>query len=407
MLTNAQVKAARPKARVQKLSDGEGLYLAVMPPPSNRKIWRCRARHAGQDLTLTLGDWPTHQLPAARAWRAEVRDRVVRGLDPRIAPAGETVEAIARLWHDRERRDWTEIHAADVLAIFGRHVFPAIGGRPIAAIGTADVLELLEAAAVRAPSTARRLRQWLSGVFRYAKVRGLVDADPAEEVADELAAARPPRRQPALVDLDEVRALLARSAELHAGAGVQLASRFLALTGVRLAALRGARWGEIEDLDGDLPTWRVPAVRMKLSAAKKRDATNDHLVPLSKQAVTVLRAVKLSRESLTDDDLIFTGRRAGAAIGEAAIGDLYDRAGYAGRHVPHGWRASFSTICNERRVAGRGEIDRALGHVGGGAAAAEEKINVKVEGAYNRSVHLPERRALMQAWADLLIGRPD
>ena len=135
---------------------------------------------------------------------------------------------------------------------------------------------------------------------------------------------------------------------------------------------------------------------MKLAAAKKKDSANDHLVPLSVQAVDVLRAA--ARGGQDPLSLIFAAGT-GGQIGEAAIGALYARAGFAGRHVPHGWRATFSTILNEQRPEDRAQIDRALGHVAG-KGVLEEGINRKVEGAYNRSQLLRGRRELFQAWAD-------
>jgi len=175
--------------------------------------------------------------------------------------------------------------------------------------------------------------------------------------------------------------------------------------------VRGARWEEIEDLDGPAPLWRVPAARMKLAAAKKLDAKNDHLVPLSRQAVALLRAARVMHRddaNMHHQDaklhgLIFTARP-GRQIGEAAIGALYDRAGFAGRHVPHGWRASFSTILNELHPDQRSAIDKALGHAGNGKAEQEEGINRKVEAAYNRAAQMSPRRRLFQAWADELDG---
>jgi integrase len=128
---------------------------------------------------------------------------------------------------------------------------------------------------------------------------------------------------------------------------------------------------------------------MKLAAAKKLDAKNDHLVPLSGQAVLVLLA---ARELGHGAGLIFSGGDHAAAIGGAAIGDLYKRAGFGGRHVPHGWRATFSTVMNEAG-SDRDVIDRALAH----------SPKDKVEAAYNRSEQLQRRRALFQDWANMLI----
>jgi hypothetical protein len=132
---------------------------------------------------------------------------------------------------------------------------------------------------------------------------------------------------------------------------------------------------------------------MKLTKVRKADPAAEHLVPLSRQAVDVLRVLHM----LTGGgELLFPGRRSGRPIGERAIEELYTRAGYAGRHVPHGWRASFSTILNDQRPEDRALIDQALAH-------ASHKG--KVEAAYNRAQHLERTRELFQRWADMLEPR--
>ncbi|WP_156679330.1 tyrosine-type recombinase/integrase [Sphingomonas profundi] len=409
MLTNAAVKAARPRAAAYKLSDAGGLHLYVAP--NGRRSFRMRFRWEGREQLLTFGTWPEISLDAARTRCEAAREQLARGEDPRAAARNCEIaqsanfETIARRWHAHMLPRWSEVHARDVLASLERVVFPAIGAMPIGAITPPVVLNALRLVERRGRlETARRVRQRISAVFQHAIAEGIVDSDPAGLIGRALMPPAPARRQPALVDIGEARALLAAVEHLRAAPAVALASRFLALTAVRMAAVRGARWNEIEDLDGDAPTWRVPAARMKLAAAKKKDAGNDHLVPLSAQAVQLLRgAAKNGYDTPSADALIFA-RGAGVPIGEAAIGALYARAGFAGRHVPHGWRATFSTILNESFPEERGAIDRALGHVGGGRDEKEEGINRKVEGAYNRALHMPRRRRLFQAWADELDG---
>ena len=170
---------------------------------------------------------------------------------------------------------------------------------------------------------------------------------------------------------------------------MKLASRFLALTAVRMGALRLARWCEIEDLLGPAPLWRIPAAHMKLTRVRKADSANDHMVPLSPPAADVLKQLRVDAPENGYDthSSIFP-------IGAGAIGDLYVRAGYAGRHVPHGWRASFSTILNDRRPTDKDIIDQALAHV----------PTNKVEAAYNRAEHLARRRDLFCSWAEMLIS---
>ncbi len=398
MLTNAVVSRVRPKPRAYKLFDGRGLFLFVAP--SGLRSFRWRFRLGGKEQLLTIGSFPEVSLADARARCDVAREQLGRGEDPRAARSGTafdavTVERAARAWHAHRRSDWTPVHAADVIASLERDVFPAIGALPLAEVTRPLVLATLRAIEARGRiETARRIQQRINAVFAFARSEGWCDHDPAGDVAEALKRALAPRRQPAIVDAGELRQLLAAAGLVDAPIAVKLASRFLALTAVRLAAVRGARWEEIEDLGGAAPVWRVPAARMKLAAAKKVDAANDHLVPLSTPAVEILRDAR-ARVSPAGG-LIFPG------VAEGAIGRLYARAGFAGRHVPHGWRASFSTILNEALPGERGAIDRALGHVGGGRDEEADGINRKVEGAYNRATHLPRRRRLFDEWASIV-----
>ncbi len=417
MLTNAAVKAARARASAYKIADERGLHLFVAP--TGRKSFRWRFRFADQEQLLTIGQWPEISLDAARARAEAAREQLGRGVDPRAAPTAMTLERAARQWHERQLAGWTPVHAADVIASLEADVFPAIGAAELGEVDAPAVLRIVRAIEERgAIATAKRVRQRISGVFALAISEGWTTSDPAAVVGRALAPTPAVRRQPALGTIEEARQLLAAAELVDAGDVVKLASRFLALTAVRLAAVRGARWSEIEDLDGAEPLWRIPAARMKLAAAKKLDAANDHLVPLAPAAVQILRAaralvmhhdgVDMHREdaNLHPDDanlhdrLIFAGRGGVAPIGEGAIGALYARTAFAGRHVPHGWRATFSTVMNERRPEQRGVVDRALGHV----LKREDGTAAKVESAYNRAQQLAPRRRVFEEWAEILIG---
>lgn len=395
MLTNATVKAARPGARPYKLADAGGLYLYVRP--SGSKAWRMKFRLAGKEKLLTFGTWPELGLADARARRDQAREQLRRGVDPTAAndtnaTGNDTFEQLARRWHERRRPRWSAEHAKDVLDSLERDVFPAIGAMELAAIDAPKILELLLAVEARGCiETARRLRERISGVFRLGMTKSSCLADPAALIVDELSPRPLQRPHAALTSFNSARALLADCDSVEASPIVKLASRLLALTAVRLGSLRGAAWSEFEGLDGDQPLWRIPPVRMKLTKVKKTDPSAEHLVPLSGQAVAVLREL---RGITGDSELLFPGRRRGRPIGEGAIGELYDRAGYAGRHVPHGWRATFSTILNELNPADQALIDQALAHAG---------KKGKVEAAYNRAQHLARTRDLFQRWADLLM----
>jgi integrase len=400
MLTNAAVKAARPRTAAYKLFDQGGLHLYVAP--TGRKSFRMKYRLGGKEQLLTIGAVPEVTLDAARARCDQVRDQLGRGEDPRTCELAQTGKArafenVARQWHAHKRRRWTDVHAGDVLASLERDVFPAIGAMPIGAVTVPVILNALRVIEERGSLvTASRVRQRISAVFAYAMAEDLVDQDPAAIVSRALTPPAPAQHHPALLEIKDARALLAAAELVDVAPVVKHASRFLALTAVRFAAVRGARWEEIEDLDGAAPLWRVPATRMKLAAAKKLDAKNDHAVPLSLQAVALLREVRaLSLDASNDGakiNMLIFSTGAGGMIGEKSIGALYDRAGFEGRHVPHGWRASFSTVMNERGSDGA-DIERALAHT----------PKDKVKAAYDRSERLQRLRDLFQEWADLLV----
>lgn len=389
MLTNATVKAARPRPAAYKIADGDGLVLNVAP--TGTKSWRLRFRLAGREQTLSIGHWPEISLDAARARRDTARAAIARGDDPRAADV-ETFEAAARAWHAHQAEGWSTVHAGDVLASLERDVFPAIGADPLDSITRPMVLELLLIVERRgAAETARRVRQRIEGVFAFARAQGWCSIANPADVGEALAALRVTGRQPAIVDVAQLRELLAAIDALEAVDIAKLAARFLALTAVRSAAVIGMQWDEIEYGDSGGPIWRVPARRMKLGVARKRDRANDHLVPLAPEAMAVLRQVVAT--DLANGVNPASGVRRIFPIGAGAIGELHIRASYGDRHVPHGWRAAFSTILNEAYPADRLAIDRALAH--------QPSDMSKVEGAYNRAQFLERRRFLFERWAEL------
>ncbi|BBF70174.1 tyrosine-type recombinase/integrase [Sphingomonas bisphenolicum] len=390
MLSNAAVKAARPKPRAYKMFDERGLFLFVAP--TGLRAWRMRYRIDGREKLLSLGQWPDVQLVDARDRAEEARGLLVQGMDPSVKKVTVqicTFESVARQWHALHRERWTDRHADDVIGSLESNVLSDIGALPIGAISAPAILQVLRDVEARGSiETARRIRQRISAVFSFAIAEGLVDHDPAALVARALRPAPIARRQPAMVDIDQARALIVACDRAGGPPIVRLASRFLALTAVRMGALVGAQWDEFEDLYGDAPIWRVPAARMKLKKARKADAANDHIVPLCPEAVAVLKAIDKNGYD-TRSSRVFP-------IHPAAIGALYKRTGYAGRHVPHGWRATFSTIMNERFPIERAAIDLVLGHALKGTTSESEA-------AYNRAQMLEQRRSLLTRWGAMLI----
>ncbi|WP_066651719.1 MULTISPECIES: tyrosine-type recombinase/integrase [Sphingomonas] len=395
MLTNAVVKAARPAARAYKRADTGGLFLYVAP--TGLKSWRYRYRLKGREQLLVLGRYPELDVGAAREKRDDAKAMLERGEDPRAAPSDESTrfETIARAWVAQQRERWTPRHALDVITSLERDAFPAIGALAVISIDAPMVLKLLRDVEARGSiESARRLRQRIAKVFAFAMSQGIAATNPAAIVAGALQSAAEPREQPALLDIAAARQLIADVEQLDAPAVLKLASRFLALTAVRRAALLGMRWNELEGVDWSTggvtePMWRVPAGRMKLRAGKKALAKYDHVVPLAPAAIDVLRAARTISGSA---ELVFPRPGENLPLRGGALRDLYVAAGYAGRHVPHGWRATFSTIMNEAMPVARATIDQALAH----------SPKDKVEAAYNRSAQLGRRREIFDAWSKLL-----
>lgn len=391
MLTDRQIRAAKPRERAYKLFDGGSLFLFVTP--AGGKHWRWRYSFGSREKLLSLGPYPDVGLAQARVARDDARAVLRGGRDPALerrlrhaaamADAANTFEVVARQWHVRNAAGWTGRHAADVLVTLERDVFPALGELPVRDITPPVVLAMLRDIEARgALETARRVRQRVSAVFVHAIASGVAEQDPAAIVTRAMAPVVK-GRQPAVLELDAARAMLIAAEAVAAHPVTKLANRLLALTAVRPGELRGARWDEFEELSGTNATWRVPAARMKMK--------REHLVPLTRQAVATVAAVRTLTGRMP---LVFPNARwAHRPMSENAIGYLLNRAGYHHKHVPHGWRATFSTVMNERFRTDRDVIDLMLAHQPENAT----------EAAYNRAAHMERRRFLAQAWADLLL----
>ena len=416
VLTDAKLRAAKGRDRPYKLADSGQLYLYVTP--AGGRHWRLNYAYgrntAGKPAqkTLSIGAYPGIGLAEARAKRDEAKARLEQGLDPSVEKRVEersraistenTFKAIAQSWFAKKKPTWAKRHADKVWASIEEDVLPAIGGLPIASIRAPQLLHLLTAVEKRgAIETAHRIRQRLSAVFSYAVAAGLAEVDPAATLGKALSAKPRARKQPSIVDgvddsgeqLRLVRQLLIDCEAERCRAVTKFALRFLALTAVRPNELHGARWAELEGLDGPTPTWRIPAARMKGDGERKADLRGDHLVPLTRQALEVIEALRPLTGELA---LMFpTDTHLHKPLSENTLRTLLIRAGYYQRHVPHGFRAAFSTFMNERpehRPGDRAVIDLMLAHV----------PKDKVEGAYNRAAYLPRRREIAQEWADLL-----
>ena len=403
MLTNRQCQTAAPREKDYKLADSGGLYLHVLRTGS--KIWRWKYRIHGKEKNLTFGPYPDVSLAAARDQRDEARKLKRDGSDPSVArkqqraasasSAKETFEVVALEWHARQQARWTERHSNIVLGRLKAEVFPHVGAVPVRQVTPPMVLDVLRRMEKRrAVDLARRVQQYISATYIYALASGSAETNPAADMQKALPPV-PKRKYPALRTVEEARALL-RAAEAAPGHPLtKLASRLIALTAVRSGPLRHAEWSEFEGLETSTPIWRIPAAKMKLSLEQKEQEAFEFIVPLAPAAVEIVKLVK--QFSGRAPYLFPNGRNSRAPMSENTLSIAYRRLpAFNSRHVPHGWRSTFSTIMNERaeragRTGDRNIIDLMLAHQPKG-----------VEAIYNRASFMERRREIAQEWADLL-----
>ena len=385
-LTDTAVRTAKPKPKPYKLADGHGLYLEVAP--SGGKWWRLKYRLAGKEKRLSLGVYPAVSLKEARARAAVAKEQLARGLDPsaerraakiEAAAAVNTFEHVARDWFARQKDGWTPRHAVTVLRRLEGHVFPVLGSRPIAELGAPDFLAVLRRVEASGHiETARRVAQICGQVTRYARLFGIVQADAASGLSEVLTT-RQARHFATITEPGEVGTLLRAIDDYQGEPSTCHALRILPYVFVRSSELRCAVWDE---LDLDAAMWVIPAERMKMR--------RQHVVPLARQVVALFQSM---RQFSSGGRLVFPGLASRTRpLSDVGLLNALRRMGYArGEMTVHGFRSLASTLLN-----GQGYppdwIEAQLAH-------AERN---SVRDAYNRAQYLPERRKMMQEWADYL-----
>lgn len=420
MLTDKAVRAAVAKEKPYKLADQHGLSLFVTPKAN--KSWRFKFRIAGKEQLLVLGTYPEVSLAAARERRDDARKLLRAGRDPRHAAKrhklvgadsnDETFELLGREWHALQLKRWKPVHANDVITSLERDIFPQIGTMPLGEIDEPLLLKILRMVESRgAIETARRLKQRINSVFLFARGKGIKVDNPTTALSASLTPVPPGKRYPALLEAEEIRKLMFEIDRAGASPMTRLAARFLALTCQRPGMVRRMMWAEVSGIDwGNFQSasheamWIIPSSKMKLELHLREDEAFEHKVPLAAAAVDTLRAVRWLTGRST---YVFPNARSGIEpMSENAIGYLYNRHGYQGRHVPHGWRSSFSTIMNEQAERDLGEdrrlladkliIDLMLAHTPVGLSASELR--------YNRAAYMPRRRELAEQWATMIMS---
>jgi integrase len=387
MLTEASVRALRPKDRPYKRSDGQGLYVLVTV--TGARLWRFKYRFNGKEKLLTVGAWPEVSLKEAREKRDDARKQLRDGIDPhankqaaKIAAAADPLESfedVAQEYYGRHARTLSEATRVRDRRIL-RKVYAGLGARPIVEIETPEILAALRSIeSAGTYETAHRALGLTRRVYAYAVATGKVTRDATSGlqkalepvVASNRAAITKPKQLGALL-----RAIDAYQGQPATIAALQLLPRLF----TRPGELRLAQWHEF-DLDGG--QWVVPASRMK--------SRSEHLVPLSRQTVRILSNL----HDLTGAGAyVFPSLRPGRPLSENTLNVALRNMGYDGAtHVGHGFRATASTLLHELGWDSQ-LIELQLAH----------SDRNKVRAAYNRAERLADRKNLMQAWSDYLDG---
>jgi len=369
------------------MADGKGLYLEVMPNGS--RYWRLKYRYNEKEKRAAFGVYPEVSLAEARDKCLAARKLLAAGLDPleqkkeakreKIAQAASSFEAVAREWFESQRGGWSDVYAGKVIKSLEVDVFPKIGNRPISQLDAPHMLEILrvvEARGVR--ETAKRVMQRSRAVFQYGIMTGRCSRNPAADIDVETVLKKGAGVQHmARVKVLEIPQLMRDIAAYEGEMVTRLALQFMALTFVRTTEMIQMQWTEIDKRTGE---WRIPPERMKM-----RDS---HIVPLSRQALEIIEQVRLINGA--ERHVFYSVQGRGPISNNTMLYALY-RMGYKSRMTGHGFRGLAATVLRELGYS-RDVVDRQLAH-------AERN---QVTAAYVHAEFLPERRRMMQHWADHL-----
>ena len=387
-LTATAIKNATPKEKQYKLVDGGGLYLIIR---TSGKYWRYNYRFAKKQKTLALGVYPSVSLKEARSLHQEAKKQLTSGIDPshqrkldKITAnqqAQDSFQAIASEWLSKQKVKWSDSHCSNVVSRLENHIYPWLGSRPIIEITAPELLAVLRRMESRGiHHTALKTKQYCGQIFRYGIVTGRCERDPSADLQGALTTYKPTSFS-AITDPKEIGGLLRSIAEYSGDFVTRQALKLAPLVFVRPTEIRHAEWSEI---DIDKALWVIPAEKMKMG--------KEHIVPLSKQAIEIL---KETRELTSNGKYVFPSIRSRSrAMSENTLNGALRRMGYTKEEMTsHGFRAMASTSLNSLGYK-VDVIERQLAH-------AERN---KVRAVYNRAEYMPERTTMMQQWADYLDG---
>lgn len=386
-LSDVKIRNAKPADGPYKMSDGEGLHLAVHP--TGAKCWRYRYRIDGRENLFAIGEYPIISLRDARTERDRARDLVKAGVHPAAQrraqrlvvtkQSSDTFEAVAKEWIGERESDWTPYYLSQVKTVLATDVYPHVGKLPIKSVKAAHLLEILKRVQRRgAPTIAMLIRQWTSAIFRFAVVNLRADVDPAAALKG--AVSKPKTKHKRALTDGELAGLLEKLDDTNSSPHIEIALRLLLITFVRPIELREATWSEF---DLGRAVWSIPAERMKMDTP--------HIVPLSKQAIALLRRLKAIDG--TRPQLFPNHRDPKRVMSPTTLNRCLERMGYAGYFSAHGFRATASTQLNALGWS-KDAIERQLAH----------QERQKTRASYNHADYLIERVRMMQAWADHIDG---
>ena len=380
-LSATRVKALNAPGRY---SDGGGLHLYISK--AVRKSWVLRITVDGRRRDIGLGGHPSVSLALAREKAADYRAAIAEGRDPvaeKHAPSMPTFREAAHAVHEANKPRWRNPrHAAGWIQTLERHAMPSLNTTSLDRIGRGDVLQVLTPIWTTRPETARRVRQRMRTVFRWAMAHGFIDSNPAGEAID--GALRPMPKVKAhfrALAYQDVGFAFDKFEASQGSLAAKLCLRFLVLTAARSGDARGATWDEIELED---QVWRIPSQRMK--------ADKEHRVPLCRQALELLQEVYSLRD---ESGLVFPSpQERGAQLSDMTLLKLLRSIGVGNRPTGHGFRSSFKAWALEQTNLPWAVSEAALAHTLGNST----------EQAYARSNLFERRRVLMQSWADYVSG---
>lgn len=386
-LTDAKLRSL---TKPGKHFDGGGLFLDLTK--AGGRYWRMKYRHGGKEKLLALGVYPGVGLKDARDQASEARKVLQAGGDPgglrkagKVQAAHEsanTLEAVARDWHQHQASRWETETAGRVLASLAADIFPTLGARPMASIKPGEVRTAIVKIETRgAADQAGRVLQRVKAVYRWAVIHERIASNPMLDlVLSEILKPREVQHRAAMSD-KELPVFLNKLATYEGDLHTMHALRMVILTAARPGEVRGARWAEF-DLEAAL--WVIPAERMKMRV--------EHRVPLSQQALEVLTNMQplSGHRELVFPSPVYPSK----PLSENTFNSALARMGYKNTATAHGFRALFSTVANECGW-NPDVIERQLAH----------KEQNEIRAAYHRSTYMAERQRLMQWWGDYLDGR--